>query len=259
MVGLTREVRFTIPLPPVVVPPPLNGLAGNLVDGPGMFFVLTVTLCGEVDSQSQYIQNIKIIDARVLRDAVPAIAQLLGQGRFTLARATQQALQTLHAGWANADLVAVQLALNPYSHCSIRVEEPDMVQLTQRFEFSAAHRLHNASLDEVTNRGLFGKCNNPAGHGHNYEFEVTLAGTPDSAGKVANPTTFTQIVHDTIITRFDHKHLNSQTAEFAQTIPSVENIARVIYDLLKPRFAAPLQLASVRVWETPKTSAFYAE
>lgn len=136
-----------------------------------------------------------------------------------------------------------------------------MTRLSQRFEFSASHRLHNPSLSDDANRQAYGKCNNPHGHGHNYELQVTLAGTPDPAtGLLADIPAFERTVADTVIAKFDHKNLNAELPEFHDLIPSVENIAMVIYRLLKPRLSSDrTRLASVTVWETPKTFCEYAE
>lgn len=135
-----------------------------------------------------------------------------------------------------------------------------MLRLSQRFEFSAAHRLHNPSLSEEKNLALFGKCNNPDGHGHNYELEVEVSGPLDEGGRIMKLATLEEIVHDLVIERFDHKHLNRQTAEFQSLIPSVENIARTIYRLLQPALTrGSTRLASVTVWETPKTRATCSE
>lgn len=256
MLTLTREVRCTIPLAGAALPP-ANGLAGNLLDAPGIYLVIQVTLAGDIHPHSSYVENIKTIDDRVRQRAVPAISELVAMERYTLANAVRAAGEALAPDWDNGRIHQVRIAPHPYLCCWAKAPEWNMVYLTQRFEFSAAHRLHNPSLSDEENRRLFGKCNNPAGHGHNYEFEVTLAGTPNPAGQLINPETFAEIVNETVIDRFDHKHLNQQTAEFATTIPSVENIARIIHDLLTPRFAGMPRLHSVTVWETPKTSAQY--
>jgi len=137
-----------------------------------------------------------------------------------------------------------------------------MIRLSQKFEFSASHRLHNPTMSDETNRQTFGKCNNPSGHGHNYELAVTLRGPADENGVVMPVPQFERIVAETVVERFDHKNLNEQVAEFRDVIPSVENIARVIYRLLKPKFAGAgggVELAAVTVWETPKTFCEYAE
>ena len=133
-----------------------------------------------------------------------------------------------------------------------------MVRLSQKFEFSATHRLHNASASDQENRHVFGKCNNPHGHGHNYELQVTLRGEPDEKGLLIDVPEFERIVASTVVEKFDHKNLNVELSEFRELIPTVENIAMVIYRLLKPRFTGS-QLASVTVWETPKTWCEYSE
>src|SRR5205823_184271 len=128
------------------------------------------------------------------------------------------------------------------------------------FEFSASHRLHNPALSDPENRRVFGKCNNPIGHGHNYELQVTLVGTPDADGVLVEVPGFERVVAETVIDRFDHKHLNAEVPEFRELIPSVENIARVIYGLLAPKLKSDrTRLKSVTVWETPKTWCEYSE
>lgn len=133
-----------------------------------------------------------------------------------------------------------------------------MIELTQSFEFSAAHRLHVAALSDAENQSTFGKCNNPRGHGHNYQVDITIAGRPDPASGCVLPLPqFEALVKQHVIDRLDHKHLNEDTTEFAGVNPTVENIARVIWGLLAGR-VAPARLARVRVWETPKTYADYS-
>ena len=135
-----------------------------------------------------------------------------------------------------------------------------MVRLTQRFEFSASHRLFNRELDEEHNHRIFGKCSNPHGHGHNYEVEVTVKGPPDAMGSIMPVIELERLVYAAVIEPLDHKNLNVEVPEFAKLIPSVENIAMVIYNRLTPLFAGhTARLATVRVWETPKTFAEYGE
>ena len=134
-----------------------------------------------------------------------------------------------------------------------------MIRLSQKFEFSATHRLHNPVLSEEENRRIFGKCNNPHGHGHNYEVQVTLRGEPDENGVIIEVPDFERIVAAEVIQRFDHRHLNVELPEFKTTIPTVENIAATIYRLLKPKFKSRANLAAVTVWETPKTWCEYSE
>ena len=135
-----------------------------------------------------------------------------------------------------------------------------MTRLSQKFEFSAAHRLHNPALSEIENAKVYGKCNNPHGHGHNYELQVTIAGAPDASGIILPLPELEQIVNAAVIQKLDHKHLNVEVPEFKQLIPSVENIAMVVYRMLKlPLAATRAKLVGVTVWETPKTWCEYSE
>ena len=129
-----------------------------------------------------------------------------------------------------------------------------MVRLSERFEFSAAHRLHSPQLSAQANREVFGKCNNPNGHGHNYELEVVIVGEPDSRTGLIMPVGELQrMVNQRVITLFDHKHLNVDCEEFRNLNPTVENIAQVIFDKLADGLSGAVRLAAVKVWETPKT------
>jgi 6-pyruvoyltetrahydropterin/6-carboxytetrahydropterin synthase len=132
-----------------------------------------------------------------------------------------------------------------------------VIQVTQSFEFSASHRLYCSSMSEDENRQVFGKCANKNGHGHNYVVEVTTCGQPhDTTGTVVDLASAQRVVKDRVIDRFDHKHLNHDCEEFRSMNPSVENIARVVWDRLHGQFGQA-ELARVRVWETPKTYAEY--
>ena len=140
----------------------------------------------------------------------------------------------------------------------------DHVLIRQRYEFSAAHRLHVPGLSDQENREVFGKCNNPNGHGHNYVLETRVRMTLSPAGR--QPITLLDIerlTEESVIEPLDHKHLNLDTEEFADgtgVIPTVENIARICHDLLTRPVAAlgeGISLRSVRVWETDRTSSEY--
>ena len=134
---------------------------------------------------------------------------------------------------------------------------PEVV-VRQMFEFSAAHRLHVPGLSDAENESIFGKCNNPAGHGHNYRVEPAVGVDPSNPMRVGD---LERIVDETVIERFDHKHLNDQTTEFATDgglNPSVENIAKVCFELLRdPIAAGGGTLRAVSVWETDRTSCTY--
>jgi len=155
-------------------------------------------------------------------------------------------------------LERLELWTTPYVTYAIQAGSETMVELTQCFEFSASHRLHVPALSDEENRQCFGKCNNPNGHGHNYRVEVTIGREiGDERGTVLPLPAFEAIVKEGAIDRLDHKHLNADVPEFAAVNPSVENIARTVWEYLSGKFA-PAALLRVRVWETPKTYAEYA-
>jgi 6-pyruvoyltetrahydropterin/6-carboxytetrahydropterin synthase len=102
--------------------------------------------------------------------------------------------------------------------------------LTRRYNFAASHRLHNPKLSEEENRRVYGKCNNPYGHGHNYIVEVTMTGPVDIAtGMVTNLGDLDPFVQREVIEAFDHKYLNEEIPEFQTAVPTTENVCREIY------------------------------
>lgn len=124
-----------------------------------------------------------------------------------------------------------------------------MVYLTRKIEFSASHVYHNPALSAVENKRIFGKCNNPHGHGHNYRLEVTVAGEPDPVtGMVLDLKDLKELLEREIMQRMDHRHLNIEVTELAGQIPTCENIARVIWNLLDPKIAQG-RLYKVRLYE----------
>jgi 6-pyruvoyltetrahydropterin/6-carboxytetrahydropterin synthase len=125
-----------------------------------------------------------------------------------------------------------------------------MVYLTRRCEFSAAHYYHNPAMSPEENRRLFGKCNNPHGHGHNYTLEVTVKGAIEpKSGFVVDLKELKEILNREVLDAFDHRFLNQEVPEFAQAIPTTENIAIAIWKRLRPHLTAA-QLHRVRLYET---------
>lgn len=124
-------------------------------------------------------------------------------------------------------------------------------------QFNAAHRLFNPKWDDETNNRVFGKCNNPNFHGHNYKLEVELDGpiNPET-GYVLDMKKLSETIKQEIIERFDHRNLNLDCPEFKDMIPSAENIALVCWNILRENLPSHLQL-KVRLWETPKNGVEY--
>ncbi len=263
MFRLTREVRFAINSTPdsQLAGKPSNSFGGfPSLTGLGYFFTLQATLVGELDSASRYLRNIKEIDTAVRQHAIPVIDRAVRNQSFNGgACVARDVFELLKDKWPGATLEQLSLAITSYQAWHVLAKELPMVRLSQKFEFSASHRLHNPALSDAANAQTYGKCNNPHGHGHNYELQVTLAGEPSPSGVLIDVPAMERLVNETVIDRFDHKNLNQELPEFADTIPTVENIAKTIYGLLKPRFATAVKLASVTVWETPKTWCEYSE
>ena len=131
------------------------------------------------------------------------------------------------------------------------------VAVFRKERFNAAHRLHNPHWDEATNQQVFGKCNNPNYHGHNYELIVKLTGIPDPhTGYVYDMKLLSDLVRDTVINRFDHKNLNLDTEEFRNLNPTAENIAVVIYNLLREKIDKKYDL-HIRLYETERNFVEY--
>ena len=131
------------------------------------------------------------------------------------------------------------------------------VHLTRRYVFSASHRLHSDEMSEAENQSTYGKCNNPYGHGHNYNIEVTVSGPVDEdTGMVCNLVDLDGFVRREILERFDHQNLNL-LPEFAQAVPTTENLCISIYEIVKRGFDKA-HLEKVRIEETMMNSFEYA-
>jgi 6-pyruvoyltetrahydropterin/6-carboxytetrahydropterin synthase len=127
------------------------------------------------------------------------------------------------------------------------------LSLTRRYRFSASHRLDNPGFGEAKNRRIYGKCNSPYGHGHNYALEVTVTGPVNSeTGMIANLADLDPFVEREVVEPFDHKYLNEEVAAFQSLVPTTENVCREIFRRLERFPAARVQ--KVRIEETSKNS-----
>lgn len=126
-----------------------------------------------------------------------------------------------------------------------------MVYLTRKAEFSAAHFYHNPKFSAEENRRIFGKCNNPHGHGHNYTLEVTVKGVVDrKSGFVMDLKELKDIMGREVIDLMDHRHLNYEVPEFKEQIPTTENLAIAIWKRLENKLNGSAKLHCVRVYES---------
>jgi len=132
------------------------------------------------------------------------------------------------------------------------------MRVTRRYRFAASHRLHSAAFTEQQNRELYGKCNNPYGHGHDYVLEVTAAGPVDpGSGQVVHIPSLDRLVADQVLRDFDHRYINADLGEFQSLVPTSENIMRVIEDRLAVHWSEVFpgewpRLENIRLRETKR-------
>lgn len=243
----------------------LFGIAAE-PSGHGHNYVLELSVRGPVDARDGMVINIKVVDA-ALKDLLSPIDHRLlntAMPEFhdsppTTERLAQILWKRLPPRIGNADCVSLRLEEHPGLHVELFREEPDMIYLTRALEFSASHRLHSEQLSEEENWRVYGKCNNPNGHGHNYILEATVVGTPDSrTGTIIDLGKFDDLLKSEIDQRFDHKHLNLDTPYFKDLPATAENIAIVIWNLLEKKIPAcsdhgAVKLQRVRLIETARS------
>jgi 6-pyruvoyltetrahydropterin/6-carboxytetrahydropterin synthase len=131
------------------------------------------------------------------------------------------------------------------------------VTVTRRLRFNAAHRVHNPALSDDENRAIFGKCNNPNWHGHNYTLEVSVRGAIDErTGYVMDLSTLKALVERDVVDHIDHRNFNLDVDFMRGIIPTAENITVAIWRILEPR-VAPAHLVRLRLWETENNYVEY--
>ena len=131
------------------------------------------------------------------------------------------------------------------------------IAVSRKEHFNAAHRLHNPAWTEEKNDAVFGKCNNPNFHGHNYELIVTLVGEPDlTTGYVYDLKLLSDIIKANVLQHFDHKNLNLDTPYFKTLNPTAENIAMVIWRILRQQIDPKFEL-KIKLYETERNFVEY--
>ena len=134
---------------------------------------------------------------------------------------------------------------------TLRENQHQMIYLTRRAEFSASHYYHSPALSPEENKRLYGKCNNPHGHGHNYVLEVTVRGEVDGrSGMVVDLKQLKEVLHCEVLDVLDHRFLNEEVPVFRHLIPTTENLAVEIWRMLAPKLVF-CELHRIRLYETP--------
>jgi 6-pyruvoyltetrahydropterin/6-carboxytetrahydropterin synthase len=133
-----------------------------------------------------------------------------------------------------------------------------MIRVTRKYRFSASHRLHTAALSDEENRVLYGKCDNPYGHGHNYEIAVSARGPLDPrTARVLDPAMLDRLVEEQVLRPFDHRNLNEEIPEFLGSVPTTENLANEIFRRLEAHWKSVFPtdgpaLEKIGIAETPR-------
>ncbi len=263
MLELSRTVRFCVNDPPTGGASE-DGRRDNTfaawpaMRGLGRYYELDVTCRGDADPVTGYFINIKQIDRAVQEHGLGCFTEAIAEpGGVAMGGLMRRLLGAIGPALRDT-VVRAELKLTPTYGIAIRSEDMEHVLIRQMYEFSAAHRLHVPSLSESENREVFGKCNNPAGHGHNYRLEVVVRVPIDGVGRTAEAGALDALVNEHAVIKLDHKHLNSDVPQFAALNPSVENIVRVIWGMLdEPMNEAGWGLEELSVWETSKTVCTY--
>ena len=199
-------------------------------------FDLEVTVHGPVDPDHGMVVNLAAVKESLRREIVgPLDGRCLdgenGAPDFRTPEALARGIWVMLGGrLAGRPVHRVRLAGRPSP--TVDCFEGDEMDVTRVYEFSASHRLHSAALSEEENVRVFGKCNNPRGHGHNYVIEVTLRGRPGKSGELLAAPEFDRIVAAEVVDRWDHKNLNEDLSEFRSRNPTAEEIVRIAWDRL---------------------------
>lgn len=228
----------------------------------GHNYVLEVTVSGKIDPVTAMVVNIKTIDDILKNVIVSQFDQKSINDEVEHFHARAPTLENLMlfiasrlgAGIlpAEAELTDVRLRETETLFGDYFLKDRDWIMtLTRVYEFAASHRLHVPQMSDKENVELFGKCNNPAGHGHNYVLEVTVEGEPDPrTGMMVDLGQLDRTVEELVVDRYDHKHLNVDIPEFQHRTPTSEVIADEIFNRLEGQL--PAKLFRVRLHETAR-------
>lgn len=277
MLQLTRQVRCFWPLTPLQEFRPSNRWASlTPIEAFQPLLTIEVSLAGPPCSQSGFIVNIRDIDecvATVVEEVVRADAEdapkvrdhwqrlsNLGaqiQSRFVAGLPDlAPAIQLAQCRLLLSPQVRLEFCPNPTPSALPHEKGSIMgIILTQQFEFSAAHRLNCEDWSPEENARVFGKCNYPSGHGHNYLLDVSISHLEKRTPEGSDVQWLSNWVQQHVLNRLDHRFLNWDVPEFQELNPTVENIAQVIFTWLSSELPSGYRLEKVRVFETAKTWA----
>lgn len=266
MQTLGREIRFSIDPFSRDQKQGYNSYAAKPLgsDGLALYISLWVELSSELNPDTGFVVNVTEIDKAVRKEVIPFVTRQI-QLHFNkrqiplfadLADILKKCRVLIQQAFPDQVINKLILNLNPYRSISIQPEDNMTIYYGEKFEFSAMHRLWNDKFNDAQNDVAFGKCANPAGHGHNYILEVKVIRSADDNGfNWAHE--FQKVVKKSFIDIVDHKNLNIDVPGFEACIPTVENLARFAWEKLADSFHG-CKLHSITVWENDRTYCVYS-
>jgi 6-pyruvoyltetrahydropterin/6-carboxytetrahydropterin synthase len=266
MHSLSRQVRFSIdPFSPVQKMGYNSYASKPDVDGLGLYFVLWVDLESQLNPDTGFVVNVSEIDKVIRQRAVPIFIQGISEALTRrqpillsdVISLLKQCWKEVKTAFESKKLTRICLGLNPFQEISIQTEDTKMFTYGEKFEFAAMHQLWNDQFDDAKNAELFGKCANPAGHGHNYILEVQVQCETDSLGPGWKQDC-QKVVKEEFLDLVDHKNLNKDVPEFDVLNPTVENLSFLAWQKLVGKLKNA-KLFKVTVWENDRTFSSYTE
>lgn len=235
----------------------------------GHNYEIEATVRGEIDPATGMVMNIKelknllqarvvsLVDNRLLNDEVDAFRSRPPTLEEIARWAWSRLAPAIPVGALHRVRVAESHRLHLDYEGPAKLRKEAAMYLTCVYDFSASHRLHSDVLSDEENRLVFGKCNNPNGHGHNYVVELTVTGTLDArTGTIANLSEIDALIGVEVVDAFDHKNLNLDVPDFQSVNPTAENIARAIWRRLEGRLSRG-RLHKIRLVETARNAVEY--
>jgi len=261
---LSRQIRFSIDAFSAERKMGYNSYASRpSVEGLGLYLALWVDLESRLNPDTGFVVNVSEIDKIVYQRAVPIFTQVISDAFAAqqtvslsgLASILKRCWKEVQTGFQTNKLTQLRLELSPFQTISIETEDAQMFTFGEKFEFAAMHRLWNDKFDAAKNTELFGKCANPAGHGHNYILEVQVqckTDLLDAGWKV----TYQKVIKEEFLNIVDHKNLNEDVPEFKTLNPTVENLSFLAWQKLDGKLKNA-KLHNVTVWENDRTFCSY--
>jgi 6-pyruvoyltetrahydropterin/6-carboxytetrahydropterin synthase len=263
---LSRQVRFSLDPFSDRQTQGFNSYASRPCgNGLGIYFSLWVDLASELDPDTGFVVNVTRIDQVVRREVVPLFENLIYETfqnqqtptLISLARVLKKSWVSIEDSFQPKVVTQLSLDLNPFRRITIQSDEAKMFIVSEKFEFSAMHQLWNDKFDNEKNFEVFGKCANPAGHGHNYILEISVERTTESQDDGWH-SEFEKDVKEHFLDLVDHKNLNVDVAEFESLNPTVENLSFLAWKKLENKLKNAT-LKKVVVWENDRTYCSYEE